>query len=303
MILAHASITDGKDFNVRETVVRCALVQTHSSPEKEETVQRQVGLIHRAAQQGAQIVCLQELSFGPYICQTREDHWFGWAEEIPDGPTTQGMRELARETRIVLVVPLFERENDLYYNTAAVIDADGGYLGKYRKLHIPETENFWEKYYFRPGNLGCPVFATRYAEIGVYICYDRHFPEGARLLGLQGAEIVFIPTATAGPTKALWMVESRAHAIANGYYVGSVNRVGIEQHPDIQFFGSSYFCDPWGYVIAQGSDTEDEVVIADLDLSKLRPHPYYFTDRRIDAYGPLTDAPSVAGPAMVSGGA
>jgi len=194
---------------------------------------------------------------------------------------------------MVIVVPVYEREMaGVYYNTAAVIDADGTYLGKYRKNHIPHTSGFWEKYFFKPGNLGYPVFQTRYGKIGVYICYDRHFPEGARLLGLHGAEIVFVPSATTtGHSDNLWTIEQTSMAIANGYFVGTNNRVGREAPWNFgEFYGSSYFCDPYGQILAQGSRDRDELVTADLDLDliqKVRAHWQFYRDRRPETYGDL----------------
>jgi beta-ureidopropionase len=195
---------------------------------------------------------------------------------------------------MVMVVPVYEEEQPgVYYNTAAVIDADGSYLGKYRKTHIPHCKpGFWEKFYFRPGNLGYPVFETARARIGVYICYDRHFPEGARALGLAGAEIVFNPSATvAGLSEYLWKLEQPAHAVANGYFVGAINRVGNEAPWKIgEFYGQSYFCDPRGRVLAEGPRDADAVVVADLDLDlidEVRAVWQFYRDRRPDAYGPL----------------
>ena len=177
-----------------------------------------------AAKQGAKVMCFQELFYGPYFCQVQDPEYFSYTEHIPDGPTTKRMQELAKETGMVLIVPMYEEDEHttgIYYNTAAVIDADGSYLGKYRKTHIPHVKGFWEKFYFRPGNLGYPVFDTAVGKVGVYICYDRHFPEGARALGLNGAELVFIPSATSrGLSEYLWRVEQVSHALANGYYVG-----------------------------------------------------------------------------------
>jgi N-carbamoylputrescine amidase len=182
----------------------------------------------------------------------------------------------------------------LYYNTAAVIDADGKYLGKYRKHHIPHVApGFWEKFYFTPGDGGYPVFRTKYANIGVYICYDRHFPEGARILGMNGAEIVFNPSATvAGLSEYLWELEQPAHAVANGYFVGAINRVGVEKPWAIgEFYGKSYFCNPRGKIIAQASRDKDELVVADLDLdmiAEVRNTWQFFRDRRPDSYEPIT---------------
>ena len=214
------------------------------------------------------------------------------------------MREVAKQHEMVLVVPVYELDQTgVYYNTAAVIDADGTYLGKYRKTHIPQVQGFWEKFYFRPGNLGYPVFQTRYAKIGVYICYDRHFPEGARCLGLNGAEIVYIPSATSrGLSMHLWKIEQVSHAIANGYWVGTINRVGVEPLGDNDFYGTSYFVNARGEIVAEASDTEEEVLVADLDLEKnreVRNVWQFYRDRRPDQYGPISrgrDAFGVASP-------
>jgi N-carbamoylputrescine amidase len=210
------------------------------------------------------------------------------------GPTTEKMQALAKKHQMVMVVPVYEREQaGVYYNTAAVIDADGTYLGKYRKTHIPHTNGFWEKYFFKPGNLGYPVFQTRYAKVGVYICYDRHFPEGARALGLNGAEVVFNPSATvAGLSQYLWKLEQPAHAVANGYFVAASNRVGTEAPWNIgKFYGSSYVVDPRGNFLAIGSEDKDELVVATCDLSmieEVRRTWQFFRDRRPEMYGDLT---------------
>ncbi len=204
------------------------------------------------------------------------------------------MQEAAKKHGMVIIVPIYEEEiTGVYYNTAAVIDADGRYLGKYRKNHIPHcAPGFWEKFYFKPGNLGYPAFDTAFARVGVYICYDRHFPEGARALGLAGAEIVFNPSATvAGLSEYLWELEQPAHAVANGYFVGAINRVGHEQPWDIgEFYGKSYFCNPRGKIIAQASRDSDELVVADLDLDQIREVRnvwQFFRDRRPETYSPL----------------
>ena len=251
-------------------------------------------MIHEAGKQGVQILCLQEIFNGPYFCPGQDKRWYDAAEAVP-GPTVDVMAAIARQYQMVIVVPIYEREQaGLYYNTAAVIDADGSYLGKYRKTHIPQTSGFWEKYFFRPGNLGYPVFKTRYATIGAYICYDRHFPEGARALGLAGAEIVYNPSATvAGLSQHLWKIEQPAHAIANGYYVGAINRVGTEAPWNVgKFYGNSYFVNPRGEIIACGSEDQDELVVAELDLDlieEVRRTWQFFRDRRPDAYGPLVE--------------
>jgi N-carbamoylputrescine amidase len=211
------------------------------------------------------------------------------------GPTLDRLVPIAKKYQMAMVVPLYEREQaGLYYNTAAILDADGSYLGKYRKTHIPQTAGFWEKYFFKPGNLGYPVFRTRYATIGAYICYDRHFPEGARALGLAGAEIVYNPSATvAGLSQYLWKLEQPAHAVANGYFVGAINRVGTEAPWNIgKFYGSSYFVDPRGQILTCASEDKDELVVASLDLDvieEVRRTWQFFRDRRPDAYGPLVE--------------
>ena len=215
---------------------------------------------------------------------------------IPDGPTTQLMCEYAKKHAMVIVVPIYEEEMPgLYYNTAAVIDADGRFLGKYRKNHLPQVAGFWEKFFFRPGNLGYPVFKTRYGRVGVYICYDRHFPEGARCLGLNGADIVFNPSATvAGLSRHLWELEQTAHAAANGYYIAAINRVGEEAPWNIgRFYGSSYFADPRGQIIAQASEDEDEMLIAELDFDlnrEVRNTWQFYRDRRPETYNGITEA-------------
>ncbi len=217
--------------------VKCGLIQaknagpTDGSIEeiKRLNIEKHVAMIEDAAKQGVQILCMQEVFTTPYFCAEQQVRWYEAVEKIPDGPTTKLMQELAKKHNMVIIVPIYEEEiTGIYYNTAAVIDADGKYLGKYRKNHIPHVNpGFWEKFYFRPGNMGYPAFDTAYARIGVYICYDRHFPEGARALGLNGAEIVFNPSATvAGLSEYLWKLEQPAHAVANGYFVGAINRVG-----------------------------------------------------------------------------
>jgi N-carbamoylputrescine amidase len=276
-------------------IVRGALVQATWTGDKDTMIEKHVEYARKAADQGAQIMCFQELFYGPYFCQVQDSKYYGYTEHIPDGPTTKLMQELAKETGMVLVVPMYEEENTgVYYNTAAVIDADGTYLGKYRKTHIPQVAGFWEKFYFRPGNLGYPVFDTAVGKVGVYICYDRHFPEGARALGLNGAEIVFIPSATSrGLSQHLWKIEQTSHAIANGYFVGTINRVGIEPLGDDDFYGQSYFCTPRGEFVGDvGDDHEEELLVRDLDLDliqEVRDVWQFYRDRRPDAYEPLVN--------------
>jgi N-carbamoylputrescine amidase len=251
-------------------------------------------MIHDAGKQGVQILCLQEIFNGPYFCPGQDKRWYDAAEPVP-GPTLEKLIPIARKYQMAMVVPLYEREQaGVYYNTAAILDADGSYLGKYRKTHLPQTAGFWEKYFFRPGNLGYPVFKTRYATIGAYICYDRHFPEGARALGLAGAEIVYNPSATvAGLSQYLWKLEQPAHAVANGYFVGAINRVGTEAPWNIgKFYGSSYFVDPRGQILVCASEDKDELVVATLDLDmieEVRRTWQFFRDRRPDAYGALVE--------------
>ena len=258
-------------------------------------LEKHLPMIHDAGKQGVQILCLQEIFNGPYFCPGQDRRWYDAAEAVP-GPTCDKLAPIAKQYGMVIVVPLYEREAaGVYYNTAAVIDADGRYLGKYRKTHIPQCNpGFWEKFYFRPGNLGYPVFRTQYAIVGVYICYDRHFPEGARALGLNGAEIVFNPSATvAGLSEYLWKLEQPAHAVANGYFVGAINRVGTEAPWNIgKFYGSSYFVNPRGETIVQGSEDNDELVVADLDLNlidEVRSTWQFFRDRRPDAYDEIVE--------------
>lgn len=284
-------------------IVRGGLIQaTLSEPVtsglakiKQSMIDKHVALIEQAAGQGAQAICLQELFYGPYFCAEQDAKWYTLTERIPDGPTTKLMMSLAKKLGIVLVVPIYEEDlPGVYYNTAAVIDADGTYLGKFRKMHIPQcAPGFWEKFYFRPGNLGYPVFQTKFGRVGVYICYDRHFPEGARALGLSGAEIVFNPSATvAGLSEYLWKLEQPAHAVANQYFVGAINRPGFEEPWRIgEFYGQSYFCDPRGQFIAQSKKRDgDDIVLADMDLDLIREVRntwQFFRDRRPDSYGSL----------------
>jgi N-carbamoylputrescine amidase len=280
-------------------IVKGGLIQTSlacdtSEPlEKIREVQteRTLKYIDQAGAEGVQILCMQEIFTGPYFCAEQSTRWYDSTEKIPDGPTTKLMQEYAKKYSMVIVVPLYEEEETgVYYNTAAVIDADGKYLGKYRKNHIPHVApGFWEKFYFRPGNLGYPVFETAYAKVGVYICYDRHFPEGARELGLAGAEIVMNPSATvAGLSEYLWKLEQPAHAVANGYFVGAINRVGYEAPWNIgEFYGQSYFCDPRGQMLAVGPRDADALVTAELDMDKIREVRntwQFYRDRRPETY-------------------
>jgi N-carbamoylputrescine amidase len=255
---------------------------------------KHVEYVEQAAQQGAQVMCFQELFYGPYFCQVQDPQFYGLTEKIPDGPTTKRFQEVASRHQIVLIVPMYEEDQTgVYYNTAAVIDADGKYLGKYRKTHLPHVSGFWEKFYFRPGNLGYPVFDTAVGRLGVYICYDRHFPEGARALGLRGAELVFIPSATSrGLSMHLWKIEQTSHAIANGYFVGTINRVGQERDlgPN-DYYGSSYFCDSRGQFVGEvASEKDEELVVRDLNMDlvrEVRNTWQFYRDRRPELYGEI----------------
>jgi len=284
-------------------IVKCGLIQTKCdwlppkyslSQIKTKMIDKHVAMIETAAKKGVQMLSLQEIFYGPYFCAEQDAKWYDTAEPI-NGPTTKLMQELAKRHQMVIVSPIYETPSTgTYYNTAAVIDADGTLAGIYRKNHIPQcAPGFWEKFYFKPGNLGYPVFQTRYAKVGVYICYDRHFPEGARILGLNGAEIVFNPSATVkGLSEYLWKLEQPAHAVANQYFVGASNRVGVEAPWKIgEFYGQSYFCDPRGQMLKVGPSDKDAIVIADLDFDQIlevRKVWQFFRDRRPETYGELT---------------
>jgi len=284
---------------LEERIVRAALIQTKLNVSTDESTaiikasmtEKVVAQIRDAASQGAQIVCLQELFNGPYFGAEQNTKWYDMVERIPDGPTTRLMKDLARELGIVIIVPMYEEDlTGVYYNTASVIDADGTFLGKFRKIHIPHCHpGFWEKFYFRPGNLGYPVFETAVGKVGIYICYDRHFPEGWRELGLNGAEIVFNPSATvAGLSEYLWKLEQPAAACNNIYYIGAINRPGTEAPWNIgEFYGTSYFCDPRGQIMSEGPRDDDAIIIADLDLKLIREVRntwQFYRDRRPETY-------------------
>jgi beta-ureidopropionase len=283
-------------------IIKAGLIQaatTHPGDEEPSIIrtamiEKHMGLIEQAAAQGVQVLCLQEIFYGPYFPAEQDMRWYGVTEQIPDGPTTQLMMETAKRLGMVMVVPIYEVDGTgIYYNTASVIDADGTYLGKYRKNHIPHCHpGFWEKFYFKPGNLGYPVFETAVGKVGVYICYDRHFPEGARCLGLNGAEIVFNPSATvAGLSEHLWKIEQPAHAVANQYWIGAINRVGTEKPWEMgEFYGSSYFCDPRGQMVAVASRDKDELLVHDIDLGmieEVRQVWQFYRDRRPESYGEI----------------
>ena len=282
---------------IKSGLIQMSLPMTEGEGTIEEIkaamMEKHIPLIEDAGKQGVQILCLQEIFNTPYFCPGQDSAWYASAETVP-GPTVEEMQEYAKKYQMVMIVPIYEKEQaGILYNTAAVIDADGSYLGKYRKNHIPHTSGFWEKFFFRPGNLGYPVFETVYAHVGVYICYDRHFPEGARALGLNGAEIVYNPSATvAGLSQYLWKLEQPSHAVANGYFMGCINRVGEEKPWNLgKFYGSSYFVDPRGEIFAIASDDEDELLIAEFDLDmidEVRSTWQFFRDRRPESYEELT---------------
>ncbi len=285
------------------TIVRGGLIQmalkapTDKSPQEiaKAMLEAHVPLIEKAGAAGVQILCFQEVFNQPYFCPSQDAKWYVAAEPIPDGPTVRRMQDFARKHQMVIVVPMYEEAmTGVYYNAAAVIDADGSYLGKYRKTHIPQVAGFWEKFFFKPGASDYPVFNTRYCKLGVYICYDRHFPEGWRALALHGAEYIVNPSATvAGLSEYLWKLEQPAAAVANGVYIGAINRVGVEAPWNIgEFYGQSYFVNPRGQIEAIASRDKDELLVHDIDLAKVqevRNVWQFFRDRRPETYGSLTE--------------
>ena len=283
---------------IKSGLIQMSLPKTEGEGTIEEIMQamldKHIPYIEEAGKQGVQILCLQEIFNTPYFCPGQDPKWYASAQPIPN-PTTDLMQELAKKYAMVIIVPIYEREQSGFlYNTAVVIDADGSILGKYRKNHIPHTSGFYEKFFFKPGNLGYPVFKTKYCTIGVYICYDRHFPEGARILGLNGAEIVYNPSATAaGLSQYLWRLEQPAHAAANGYFMGCINRVGTEAPWNVgRFYGSSYFVNPRGEIFAQASEDNDELLVSEFDLEmidEVRNVWQFFRDRRPETYDKMTE--------------
>ncbi len=279
----------------RAALIQASLCERTDAPLekiKQAMIDKHLALVAEAADGDAQICCFQELFYGPYFCAEQDARWYDLAEPM-DGPTVRLFQEVARENELMLIVPIAELATDeggAIYNAAAVISHTGEYLGRYRKHHLPHCHpGFWEKFYFKHGTGGYPVFDTPFGRIGVYLCYDRHFPEGARELGLNGAEIVFNPSATvAGLSEYLWKLEQPAHAVANQYFVGAINRVGREEPWDIgEFYGTSYFCDPRGQIIAEAGRDNDEVLITDLDLDQIaevRKVWQFYRDRRPETY-------------------
>ena len=285
------------------TKLKCGLIQmalkadTDLAPEaiRDAMIEAHIPLIEKAGEAGVQVLCFQEVFTQPYFCPSQDAKWYAAAEPIPDGHTTRLMQGYAKKHGMVMVVPIYEEEmTGVYYNTAAVIDADGSYLGKYRKSHIPHVGGFWEKFFFKPGNSDWPVFETAYCKLGVYICYDRHFPEGWRALALNGAEYIVNPSATvAGISEYLWELEQPASAAANGVFIGAVNRIGTEEPWNIgRFYGSSYIVNPRGQIEAQASSDQDELLIHEIDLDmirEIRNNWQFFRDRRPELYDPLIE--------------
>jgi beta-ureidopropionase len=283
--------------------LRAGLIQMSLKEQASESPQRiarkmidaYIPLIEEAGQKHVQVLCFQEIFNQPYFCGSYDPKWFHAAEHVPDGPTVRLMQEYAKKHSMVMVVPLYEEElTGVYYNASAVIDADGRYLGKYRKTHIPQVENVSEKPYFRPGNSGWPVFQTGYCKLGVYTCYDRHYPEGWRALALNGAEYIVNPSATwAGLSQHLWKLEQPAAAVANGIFIGAINRVGTEAPWNIgRFYGSSYIVDPRGQIMVEASEDKDELVFADMDMNMVREVRtlwQLYNNRRPETYRCLTD--------------
>ena len=281
--------------------VSVGLVQMSCSPDKQENLSKAIDKIKEAAAKGAQIVCLQELFTSLYFCDTENYDHFSLAESIP-GPSTDTLSAVARELNVVIIASLFEkRAQGLYHNTTAVLDADGTYLGKYRKMHIPDDPAYYEKFYFTPGDLGYKVFETKFAKLGVLICWDQWYPEAARITALMGAEILFYPTAIGWATSQdettnkeqynAWQTIQRSHAVANGIHVVSVNRVGYEQDGAMKFWGGSFISNPFGSLLYLASHDEEEVHVQEIDLDlsdRYRTHWPFLRDRRIDSYLPIT---------------
>jgi len=283
------------------TKVKVGLVQMSCTSDKNENMQKAIAGIRKSAKDGAQIVCLQELFTSLYFCDVEDYENFKLAESIP-GSSTETLSAIAKELNVVIIASLFEkRTQGIYHNTTAVLDADGSYLGKYRKMHIPDDPAFFEKFYFTPGDLGYKVFKTKYATIGVLICWDQWYPEAARITALMGAEILFYPTAIGWATAQAeevnteqyngWQTIQRSHAVANAVHVVSVNRSGFEQNGAMKFWGGSFVSNPFGSVLYQASHDKEETAVVELDLSKTdfyRTHWPFLRDRRIDSYQPIT---------------
>ncbi len=281
------------------------LAQLAFSDSPDDNLKKTLSWVEKSANQGAQVICLPELYRSQYFCQKEDSSLFDLAETIP-GESTEAFQKAAKKLNVSIVVPLFEkRAPGLYHNSVVVIDADGGILGVYRKMHIPDDPAYYEKYYFTPGDLGFKSFKTKFGNIGTLICWDQWYPEGARLTALKGAEVLFYPTAIGwhpaekerygNAQKDSWITIQRSHAIANGVYVASVNRIGLEKPvPDtdgIQFWGYSFICDPQGVILAQASEDKEEIILAEVDIKHLetiRRNWPFLRDRRVDAYNEIT---------------
>lgn len=287
----------------RDSRFKLGLVQMTCSVHPEENLAKAIGGVKKAAEQGAEIVCLQELFRSQYFCREENAELFNLAESIP-GPSTEALGSVAKDLQVSIVASLFEkRAQGLYHNTAAIIDADGSLIGRYRKMHIPDDPLYFEKFYFTPGDLGFQNFETRYSRIGVLVCWDQWYPEGARITSLQGANVLFYPTAIGWhPSEKAeygeaqldaWRTVQRAHAISNGVFVAAVNRTGFEGPPDngLEFWGNSFVSDPFGRLVAQASATEEEILVVECDpkaMDDVRRNWPFLRDRRIDAYSPIT---------------
>ena len=293
-----------RDPNQGRKSVTLGLIQSQCCEDPRANLKKTLAAVEKAAAAGAQIICTQELFRSQYFCQSEDYRYFELAEPIP-GPSTEALQKLARKRGVVVIASLFEkRAPGVYHNSAAIIDADGALLGVYRKMHIPDDPLYYEKFYFTPGDLGFRAWTTRYARIGVLICWDQWYPEGARLTALQGAEILFYPTAIGwhpaekaehgAPQHSAWELIQRSHAVANGCYVASVNRVGLEKpagSDGIEFWGQSFVAGTSGEILAQASVDREETLVASVDLTQLditRTHWPFLRDRRIDAYADLT---------------
>ena len=281
---------------------KLGLIQMSCSTDVEENLKKALSQVEQAATRGAQVICLQELFRSQYFCQTEDPKLFDLAESIP-GPSTDALSAVARRHQVVIVGSLFERRDaGVYHNTAIILDADGTLLGTYRKMHIPDDPLYYEKYFFTPGDQGYRTFDTHYGRIGALVCWDQWYPEGARLTALQGAKVLFYPTSIGWhpsekaqyglSQRDAWRTIQRAHAIANGVYVAAVNRVGHEGPSDggLQFWGSSFVCDPFGVVLSEAAEDREEILIVECDLAHLesvRRHWPFLRDRRIDSYGDI----------------
>lgn len=282
-------------------LVKVGTVQMSCTKDPKENIKKAIEKVREAATKGAQIVCLQELFTSLYFCDVEDYENFKLAEAIP-GPSTDSLSKVAKELGIVIIASLFEKRTEgIYHNTTAILDADGAYLGKYRKMHIPDDPAYYEKFYFTPGDLGYKVFKTKFAKIGVLICWDQWYPEASRITSLMGAEILFYPTAIGWATAQdeatnteqynAWQTIQRSHSVANGLHVVSVNRVGFEQNGAMKFWGGSFITNPFGTILYKASHENEEVHVQELDLSKTdsyRTHWPFLRDRRIDSYQPIT---------------